>query len=106
MTESKIRKRIFDINLGPVRNKTRKKSAILLADSKGKYIQYKMKTKVNEIYIYSRGQSAPAREFTRGRDWRERYFSVLFTQTAKESTFQNKSQQNPSWTSKLHPNLV
>ena len=41
--------------------------------------QYKMKTKVNEIYIYRRGQSAPAREFTRGRDWRERYFSVLFT---------------------------
>jgi hypothetical protein len=36
-----------------------------------------MKTKVNEIYIYSRGQSAPEREFTRGRDWRERYFSIL-----------------------------
>ena len=28
-------------------------------------------------YIYNRGQSAPAREFTRGRDWRERYFSIL-----------------------------
>ena len=44
MTESKIRKRIFDINLGPVRNKTRKKSAILLTDSKGKYISEQIST--------------------------------------------------------------
>ena len=40
----KIRKRIFDINLGPVRNKTRKKSAILLTDSKGKYISEQIPT--------------------------------------------------------------
>ena len=42
--------------------------------------QYKMKTNVNGIYIYITGASQlQAREFTRGRDWRERYFSILFT---------------------------
>ena len=44
MAESKIRKRIFDINLGPVRNKTRKKSAIFLTDRKGKYISEQIST--------------------------------------------------------------
>jgi hypothetical protein len=34
----------FDINLGPVRNKTRKKSTILLTDSKGKYISEQIST--------------------------------------------------------------
>jgi hypothetical protein len=42
--QSAIRKRIFDIILGQVRNKTRIKSAILLTDSKGKYISEQIST--------------------------------------------------------------
>ena len=45
MTESKIRKRIFDINLGPVRYKTRKKSAILLRQQRKVHVR----TNLNRI---------------------------------------------------------
>jgi hypothetical protein len=44
MTESKLRKRIIDIKLGGARNKNRRKQAILLTDSKGKYLEEELST--------------------------------------------------------------
>ena len=44
MTESKLRRRIFDINLGGARNKNRRKQAILLTDSKGRYLEEELPT--------------------------------------------------------------
>lgn len=44
MTESKLRRCTVDIKLGGTRNKNRRKQAILLTDSKGKYLEEELST--------------------------------------------------------------